>query len=230
MHCRRTLLASLLAALPALHGGDLVGVVTAKPPAASAGGGGDGKYESRRYKFVERIDYAQLGDFVVYVESPVPESGPAAAPGTVVQRNATFEPHVLPVARGTVVEWPNEDSIAHNVFSFAEIHDGPGEPGFDLGLYTKEKVPRVKFEKVGRVDVFCSIHTNMHCVVLVVPSRHFAAADARGRYAIRGLPAGTYRVKAWHERLPAKSLEVTVPAEGEVTADFTLGLGALPKY
>ena len=77
---------------------------------------------------------------------------------------------------------------------------------------------------------FRKIHSKMHCVVLVVPNRFFAKADDRGRFTLPELPPGTYKVKAWHERFPAKTIEVTVPATGGVKADFTLSLGDLPKY
>jgi len=38
---------------------------------ANPGGGSDGKYDSRKFKFVERIDYKELHDFVVYIDGPI---------------------------------------------------------------------------------------------------------------------------------------------------------------
>ena len=78
------------------------------------------------------------------------------------------------------------------------------------------------------MDVFCGIHSKMHCIVLVLPSPFFAVADQHGRYTIKGVPPGTYRLRAWHERLPSQTREITVPAEGGVTADFVLTLASLP--
>ena len=141
----------------------------------------------------------------------------------IVQRDATFEPHVLPVVVGTAVLWPNEDEIFHNVFSMTETQD------FNLGFYKKEKMPEVRFDKLGRVDVFCAIHTNMHCIILVLPNPYFAVVDARHRYVIKNVPAGVYRLRAWHERLPSQVREVVVPAEGDVKVDFVLGVAELPK-
>ena len=80
------------------------------------------------------------------------------------------------------------------------------------------------------MDVFCSIHAKMHCIILVLPSRFFAQVDAHQRFAIKGVPAGTYRVKAWQERMPPLIKTVVVPETGEVTQDFALGLGSLPQY
>jgi hypothetical protein len=70
----------------------------------------------------------------------------------------------------------------------------------------------------------------MNCVVLVLENPFFTVADERGRYSIRDVPGGTYRLKAWHERLPAQVKEVTVPADGNVEVEFNLSVSQLPKY
>ena len=69
----------------------------------------------------------------------------------------------------------------------------------------------------------------MHCIVLVLTNPWFAAADDQGRFTIRNVPAGTYPLHAWHERVPGQTQTITVPADGEVEVNFTLGLGNLPK-
>lgn len=220
-----TLLLGLLAAA-SLRGGTITGTISAHGAPETGDATGDGLYQSRRYKFVERLDYDQLTDFVVYIDEPLagvttPDGAPVAI---TTQRNALFDPHVLAIAVGTTVKWPNEDEIYHNVFSDSDTKQ------FNLGLYHQEKVPLVTFDKVGRVDVFCAIHTQMHCIIMVLPNPFFAKADAKRHYVIKGVPAGTYRLKAWHERLPGQVRQVVVPAEGEVRVDFTLGLAELPKY
>jgi plastocyanin len=217
----------LVALAASARAGDIVGTVRAAAPAGnpSSADGGDA-YASRRYKFVEKIDYDHLRDFVIYVDQDVPGSATPLEEKVVTTRqiDANFDPHILPVAVGTTVKWPNEDDIYHNVYSMSDAKE------FDLGNYKKEKVPKVTFDHVGRIDVFCAIHSRMHCIILVVPNKFFTMSDPHGRFALRGLPAGTYKVKAWHERLPARTLEVKVPAEGEARVDFVLSVGELPKY
>ena len=225
---------SLIAFAPrAVFAGGITGTVRAEPRPGTEGtdAGGD-KYGSRKYKFAERVDYAGMRDFVVCLVGVVGTN--TSAPQTpkvlsvdtrrVAQKGATFMPHVLPVVAGTWVEWPNNDDIFHNVFSDSDACQ------FDLGLY-KNNPPdkRVLFDKPGRVDVFCSIHANMHCIVLVLENPYFCVADDRGHYAITNIPAGTYRVKAWHERMPAQIREITVPETGDVKADFVLNVMNLPK-
>ena len=207
-----------------LSAGSITGMVTAKGPEVAAASGG-GEYQSHRYSLAERIDYDHLQDFVVYIDQAVEGGGAPAEPAVVYQHNVSFEPKVLPIAVGSKVAWPNKDDIFHNVFSLSDAMP------FDLGLYTKDQAaPVLTFDKVGQVDVYCSIHSKMHCIILVLPSRYFALTDARGRYVIAGVPPGSYRLTAWHERLPKKTIPVTVPAEGLNHVDFKLGFGDLPKY
>jgi len=219
------LICSLGATITAV-GGDITGTVRAEgKKEAEALADSAGKYESRKFKFVERVDYTQLRDFVVYIDQPLTEKPkPPAQPLEIVtQKDATFKPHVLPIVIGTTIDWPNQDEILHNVYSFSETKQ------FDLGLY-RDEVKKVTFDKAGRVDVFCSIHSKMHCVILVIENPYFTTTDAKGGFTITNVPPGTYRLKAWHERLPPLVKEITVPGKGEVKADFVLGIKGLPKY
>jgi hypothetical protein len=117
------------------------------------------------------------------------------------------------------------DDIYHNVFSMSQTKS------FDLQLYNSDQPAKsVVFDRPGQADVFCAIHSKMHCIVLVLENPYFALADARGRFVIKNIPPGTYKLRAWHERVPGQVKEVIVPAEGEARVDFVLGLGGLPKY
>jgi plastocyanin len=221
----------LLLTLTTVRAGTLVGTVRAEGKPGTEDAGAAGHYASHRYKFAERVDYSELRDFVVYIEGPVgskvvPPAQPVSiATSRITQKGAEFKPHVLPVVVGTTVEWPNTDDIYHNVFSMSEAKP------FDLDLY-KGNPPekRVTFDKTGRVDVFCSIHANMHCIVLVLENPYYALTDDRGHYTIPNVPPGKYRLKAWHERLPAQEREITMPDSGDLKTDFVLGIKDLPKY
>lgn len=224
--------AIVLAAMcaPALAG-TIVGNVSAEGKAdADDNPAAGGAYGNRKYKFAEKMDYTAMHDFVVYVEgsfgtNSAPTNSAQVATTRVAQEGAMFLPHVLPIMVGTTVEWPNEDTIYHNVFSMSDAKQ------FDLGLYKGNPTNKfVTFDKPGRVDVFCSIHSNMHCIILVLENPYFASTDENGNYKISDVPPGTYKLKAWQERLPADEKEIIVPTNGEVKVDFTLGIKNLPQY
>lgn len=214
-------------ALASAGAGTVVGRVTAHGKALPDGEAtGGGAYDSRKLRFLEKVDYASMKDFVVWLEggaTPPPASEESKPVRVVVQKGGVFDPRVLPIRVGTTVEWPNDDNIYHNAFSFSEAKP------FDLGLY-KDLTKTVTFDEPGRVDVFCSIHKNMHCVILVLKTPWFAAVDDHGRYEIRNVPAGTYQLRAWHERLPPHVEEVTVPETGTVRVDVEMGISGIPQY
>jgi|SRR5688572_7598805 len=206
--------------------GTIIGTVRAEGKEGAGDSSRGGKYNSRKFKFVEKIDYSQLTDFVVYIDQPVTNL-PASAPKTVqvvTQRDAVFRPHVLPIFAGTTVEWPNKDDIFHNVFSISESNP------FDLGLYKDPELKKVQFKNIGRVDVFCSIHSQMSCVILVLQNPFFATPDRSGHFRIPNVPAGTYKLKAWHQRVPPDLKEVVVQETGEIEVEFILSVKGLPQY
>jgi hypothetical protein len=102
-----------------------------------------------------------------------------------------FVPHVLVVRVGTAVEFPNNDKVFHNVFSF---RDGKK---FDLGMYPKGMSKRLVFDKPGLARLFCNIHPNMAAYVMAVDTPYFAVSDEQGSFTIAGVPAGTYTYHAW---------------------------------
>ena len=181
-------------------------------------------YGKRSLKFIKTIDYENLQDFVIYLVPDQPTGPrPSGPTPSIMQKNAIFEPRVLPVQVGTTVEFPNEDDIYHNVFSFSNAKP------FDLGLYKNES-KSITFEEAGRIDVFCAIHKDMSCIILVLDTPWFTVADKKGRYSFRDIPAGSYQLVAWHERLPEHREAVTVLEEDVLTIDITMGMRSLPKY
>jgi plastocyanin len=153
---------------------------------------------------------------VVYLES-VPE-GSFETSGKVVrlsQKGANFAPAVLPVLRGSQVDMSNDDWVSHNAFSKSAVK------AFDLGIYGQDVKKTVTFEKVGVVDVFCSIHPRMNAVILVLQNPYFVRPTRDGSFSLDNVPAGTYRIKVYRPGEPASpGVNVVVPASGTVEAQL----------
>jgi hypothetical protein len=125
---------------------------------------------------------------------------------------------VLAITVGTVVDFPNNDAIYHNVFSLSKTKR------FDLGRYAAGHSKSVRFDQPGIVRVFCDIHSHMTAFVLVFSHPFFAVTDEDGSYRIEEVPAGNYTVTAWYEGVLQQSLAVTVPPEGGiVNLHFSMG-------
>jgi len=119
----------------------------------------------------------------------------------LIQKNKLFDPHVLVVQVGSLVEFPNHDPFFHNVFS---LSDGKR---FDLGLYEAGSTRRVLFDRVGICYIFCNIHPQMSAVVIVVDTPYFAVSDARGEIAIPHVPPGRYQLNFWEEHCAPQTLK-----------------------
>lgn len=133
------------------------------------------------------------------------------------QRNEQFSPRVLAITVGTVVDFPNNDTKFHNVFSLSRAQP------FDLGRYRPGRTGGVRFNHPGLVRVFCDIHSHMSGYILVFSHRYFTLTDDQGRYTIPNVPAGSYTLMIWSELGHADSKRVTV-GDGTVTeADFQVG-------
>src|SRR3984893_13728206 len=130
-------------------------------------------------------------------------ASPAAAGQSppLLQHNKTFEPHILVVRVGTVVEFPNRDPFFHNIFS---LYDGKR---FDLGLYEAGTTRSVRFDRPGVSFLFCNIHAEMSAAVVAVDSPYFAISDQQGRVNIASVPDGRYELYVWYERGTPENLK-----------------------
>jgi hypothetical protein len=133
------------------------------------------------------------------------------------QADARFDPPFLVVTAGQRVSLPNLDPIYHNVFSYSKPN------AFDLGLYPKGETRSVALRHAGVVRTYCSIHESMSGTILVTPSPWHAVAAPSGRFEIRGVPAGSYRLRVWNARLPLVTRSVRVEGGAAVELDVSIG-------
>jgi plastocyanin len=131
--------------------------------------------------------------------SPRPVS--AEKPPQLVQRHKTFEPHILIVPVGTLIEFPNKDPFFHNIFS---LYDGRR---FDLGLYEAGTTRSVLFDRPGVSFLFCNIHAEMSAIVIAVETPYSALSDRSGNVTIPKIPDGRYQLHVWFERSSPEQLK-----------------------
>lgn len=173
----------------------------------------------------ERED--EFRNVVIYVEtSPAIEplaraavTNPPRGGGLAIRQDGiSFVPHVLPVLRGSTVDFPNADPVFHNVFSLARAAT------FDLGRYPRGDARSVRFDNPGIVKVFCHIHSDMSAVVMVLDNPFYVTPDAEGHFRLDGLPPGEYKVVAWHERArpSRRSVRIEPGRATNVTFDIPL--------
>jgi plastocyanin len=157
---------------------------------------------------------AQLENVVVWLTPLEPHAAMRAFPSgqpRLTQHHKRFDPHLLVVPVGSMVEFPNRDPFFHNVFSLFE------GKRFDLGLYEAGTTRDVSFDRPGVSYIFCNIHAEMSAVVIALDTPYFGVSTRAGEIVIPRVPAGHYTMKVWYEAaLPATldtlTREITVNA------------------
>ncbi|GAX62431.1 hypothetical protein SCALIN_C31_0066 [Candidatus Scalindua japonica] len=164
----------------------------------------------------KRVRHPQ--DVVVYIEEvngndyPAPEEK-----GILDQLNLTFVPHVIAVQKGTKIDFPNSDSVRHNLYSPPDCCKQ-----FNLGTYDVGVIKTVDFDQACSVPLLCNVHAEMSAFVLVLNNPYFSVTEKDGVFKIDNVPPGTYKVSAWHEKLRTITKDVTVEAGKAANIDFNL--------
>jgi plastocyanin len=147
----------------------------------------------------------------------------APTPGVMDQRNRLFVPRLLVVAVGSSVQFPNNDTVSHQVYSFSPAKH------FQLPLYKGEIHPPVVFDRPGLVVLGCNIHDSMVGYIYVTPAPYFGSTDAHGALLLKDLPEGDYQIVIWSPYIadaPATlTRSVRVEGTGSRAERFQLKLG-----
>jgi plastocyanin len=132
------------------------------------------------------------------------------------QEHEAFAPRVVAVTRGSTVEFPNFDPVFHNVFSLSSAST------FDLGRYPMGHSKSATFSKAGLVKVYCHIHSQMSASILVLDHPYFTIPEADGSFTLPNVPAGSFTIVGWHERIGERTGTVTVEAGRTASIDLSL--------
>jgi plastocyanin len=183
---------------------------------------------SARVKVVEaggKSELSQADNVVVWL-SPIGAHTAAKPlpnhPLRLTQHNKSFEPHLLVVPVGAVVQFPNRDPFFHNVFSLFE------GKRFDLGLYEAGTTRNVSFDRVGISYIFCNIHAEMSAVVIALDTPYYGISNRKGEVVIPGVPAGHYTMRAWYETALPEALDAMTREVSVTENSSTLGVLEIP--
>lgn len=166
-----------------------------------------------------------LGGAVVTAR-PLDAQGKRPAPMHAImdQVDRAFAPDLLVIPVGSTVQFPNSDSVSHQIYSFSPAKR------FQLPLYRGTPYPPVQFDQAGVVTLGCNIHDEMLAYVVVTDAPYFGRTDQGGAWTVE-VPRGRYRVSIWHPRMR----EAQADLERELTvgdsdrAELTLHLSKSPQ-
>lgn len=164
-------------------------------------------------------DGKTLGNVFVYIKSglegrtfPVPSE-----PVVLDQSGCVYVPRVIGIQAGQTLVIRNSDETLHNIHSLPMDNEE-----FNIGQPVKGMETKAVFETAEVMVPFkCDVHRWMRSYAGVLDHPHFAVSPPDGSFAIGNLPPGDYVLEAWHERLGAQELKVSVAPSETFEADIT---------
>jgi len=72
------------------------------------------------------------------------------------------------------------------------------------------------------VKVYCHIHSHMTASIMVFDHSYFRIPAADGTFTLDDVPAGTYQVSAWHERIGESVSTIRVESGRTAQVQFAL--------
>jgi len=160
---------------------------------------------------------------VVYINESLAESIEKVV--VIDQVDKEFIPYVTAIRRGSAINFPNNDEIRHQVYSFSNSKN------FELPLYKGNEFRPVIFEKSGEVPLACNIHDWMKAYIYVVDTDKFDLTNNEGKGELVNLKAGQYEVLVWHPEQGAdvsESLQTVTLGNSPQQLKFTLA--QTPKF
>jgi len=142
---------------------------------------------------------------------------PAPTPNiSIDQIGCRFVPRVRIVPVGAPIDIVNSDGILHNIHTWSKDN-----PSFNRAQPKFKKVLTETFRKPEIFRISCDVHSWMNGWVIVAADAYNVLTDESGAYTLKDVPAGTYTVEFWHEKLGHQTESVTVPATGSATVDLS---------
>lgn len=143
-------------------------------------------------------------DAVIELHASKPPVGAIRFPWKMgmAQKNQTFAPGTLIVARGSTVAFPNLDNVRHSIYSFSK----PAR--FEIELYGRDQTRTHTFNVVGSVKLGCNIHDQMRGYIRVTDTPFAGKTDHNGYVTLSGMAGGAARLTVWHPALRAPGNEI----------------------
>jgi plastocyanin len=138
-------------------------------------------------------------------------------PAVIDQKECRYHPHVFGMRVGQPLQILNSDPTLHN------IHATPkSNTEFNTGQPIQGMKTNHTFDKPEVMVPFkCDVHGWMNAYVGVLDHPYFAVTGPDGKFELKTLPAGTYTIEAWHERLGTQTQMVTIGQKETKDVAFT---------
>jgi plastocyanin len=173
-------------------------------------------------------DGKALTDAVLFLPGVALPAGSAVQKrAAIAQRNRVFDPFVTVIERGSAIDFPNEDTMLHHVYSFSPAKR------FEIKLYKGTPPAPVVFDTPGIVVLGCNLHDWMLAYIVVLDTRIHAKSGSDGSARLTGVPAGSHDLMAWYpgmrEPVRLQQVELRADESKRIEAKLNVPLKTRPR-
>ena len=169
---------------------------------------------TRRRVYPVQVSEGGVSNVVVWI-SDIKRGKAFAFPEPLLdQKECAFVPRIVLMPPGEL-HVTSSDPVPHNVHTFAQFNRSYNESMNPLRSSLTFKLPRPE-----RINVRCDLHGWMKGYVVVAENPYYVVTGPGGQFKLEGVPAGRYRLQAWHEILGELEQDVTVEVGKTTTATF----------
>jgi hypothetical protein len=204
--------ASLAAALGCASGPRL--------PDALAGGGVAGQLRVAHRKDGAR---ALLPAVVYLARRDIPPSAPSDGVASVELGRGSDGASIAVLPLGQSVRFRDASGVHHRLFGLS------GRTRLEAAVAPGGTSAPIRPLEPGLLRMYCALHPEEAVSVFVAPSPHFAVLDGRGRFAIRRVPPGRWRMHLWSDAAAGPVRDVRVRPFGSVRETIWLDAGRLHR-
>ena len=183
-----------------------------------------------------------VANTLVFIKNPPPASTLSMKPAVIVQDHCRFTPHMIIGAKGSSIQFINNDDVLHNCHGYYFNYTGAGlerTTAFNIAQPITGQKNNQELRKQGMISLECDAgHTWMSAWIWVTANPYATVTNSDGEYSFNGLPAGKYTIVIWHEGWEvistgsdgrpifsapvSKEVEITVSDNGVAAANFDL--------
>jgi plastocyanin len=161
---------------------------------------------------------SSLRNVFVYLEG-APQTDGSDQPACLLdQLHCRYVPHAVGVQVGQTLRIRSSDPTMHNVHFNPDRNRAKNLALTQVGA----EVP-TKFEYAEFIRMKCDVHPWMTAWVGVFENPFYSVTQDDGAFEIKGVPAGTYTLVAWHELYGRQRQSVTIADDKPVEAEFVFG-------
>jgi hypothetical protein len=150
---------------------------------------------------------------------------PADGNYMIVQKGCRFTPWAQVIKPGPIVIRNSDKGVLHNINTREMIGVEKGRvvkrTMFNFGQPDPGDINKtIKPRRSPYIAINCEAHNFMFGFMMAPQHPYAVVVDEGGNFSLGNVPPGTYKLKAWHPSLGVQESEVTVPANGNIEANF----------